>query len=238
MRRIRAMTVALFVACALAADLHAQLRAREYVTGLTTPIAFVQDPADRDVKFVVQQDGRIRIVRGASLLTADFLDLRGAIVSGGEQGLLGLAFPPGAETTRRLFVNFTDRAGNHVIARFRRSSDPVIGDPSSRFDLRWGGASGIAYIPQPFSNHNGGHLAFGPDGFLYIGLGDGGSGNDPDHRAQNPSELLGKMLRIDVSVPEANPTGYDVPSDNPFVNTPGTQREIWDFGLRNPWRYT
>src|SRR2546425_10582201 len=236
MTRIRAMVVALFVACAVTADLHAELRARVYVTGLTNPVAFVQDPTDRDVKFVVQQDGRIRIVRSASLLATDFLDLRAPVLSGGEQGLLGLAFPPDAGSSCRLFVNFTDRAGNHVIARFRRSSDPVIGDAASRFDLRWGGASGLAYIFQPFANHNGGHLAFGPDGYLYIGLGDGGSANDPDHRAQTPSELLGKMLRIDVSVNDTDPIGYRVPPDNPFVGT-ATRPEIWAFGLRNPWRY-
>ena len=129
-------------------------------------------------------------------------------------------------------------AGDTVVARFRRSANPLIADPVSRFDLRWGGAGSPRFIDQPFANHNGGHLAFGPDGFLYIGLGDGGSGNDPDHRAQNPAELLGKMLRIDVNVPEADPTGYRVPSGNPFVGVAGTRPEIWSFGLRNPWRYT
>ena len=116
----------------------------------------------------------------------------------------------------------------------------MIADPASRFDLRWGGAAGPAFIAQPFANHNGGHLAFGPDGFLYIGLGDGGSGDDPGHRAQNPAELLGKMLRIDVSVPDTHPSGYQVPpairssSGAPVAARP----EIWAFGLRNPWRYT
>jgi glucose/arabinose dehydrogenase len=115
-----------------------------------------------------------------------------------------------------------------------------VADPASRFDLRWGGASGPAFIAQPFANHNGGQLAFGPDGFLYIGLGDGGSGGDPGNRAQNPLELLGKMLRVDVSVADANPIGYDVPPDNPFLRgVPVAARpEIWSVGLRNPWRYT
>jgi glucose/arabinose dehydrogenase len=139
-----------------------------------------------------------------------------------------------------VFVNFTDRSGDTVVARFRRSADPLVANVSSRFDLRWGGPNGSAVIAQPFSNHNGGHLAFGPDGFLYIGLGDGGSANDPEHRAQNPAELLGKMLRIDVSVPDSHATGYQVPPDNPFV--PGrsiaARPEIWSFGLRNPWRYS
>ena len=236
MRRIRASIIALLVASSVVADLRAQLRSRVFVTGLSTPVAFVQDPTDRDVQFVVQQDGRVRIIRGASVVATDFLDLRGFIVSGGEQGLLGLAFPPDAATSRRLFVNFTDRAGNTVVARFRRSGDPIVGDAASRFDLRWGGASGLAYIVQPFANHNGGHLAFGPDGYLYVGLGDGGAGNDPDHRAQTPSDLLGKMLRIDVSVNDSDPIGYRVPPDNPFVGT-ATRPEIWAVGLRNPWRY-
>ena len=122
--------------------------------------------------------------------------------SGGERGLLGLAFAPDYASSGRFFVNFTNAAGHTVIARFRRSSDPLIADPTSRFDLRM--AAGLAVIAQPFSNHNGGHLAFGPDGYLYIGLGDGGSGDDPGHRAQNPSELLGKMLRIDVNVPDSD----------------------------------
>ncbi len=134
-------------------------------------------------------------------------------------------------------MNFTNAAGHTVIARFRRSSDPLIADASSRFDLRIGGAPVIA---QPFSNHNGGHLAFGPDGYLYVGLGDGGSGDDPDHRSQNPRELLGKMLRIDVNVPDTDVAGYRVPPDNPFLGSgpSGTRPEIWSFGLRNPWRYS
>ena len=161
-------------------------------------------------------------------------------LAGGERGLLGLAFPPQIGSDR-FFVNFTNRSGDTVVARFRRSSSAVVADPASRFDLRWGGAGGPTSIAQPFSNHNGGHLAFGPDGYLYIGLGDGGSGNDPDHRAQNPLELLGKMLRIDVNVPDNHPTGYQIPADNPFVGRAGPVAalpEIWSFGLRNPWRYS
>src|SRR6185503_13809673 len=157
----------------------------------------------------------------------------------GEQGLLGLAFPPDAAISQRFFVNFTNRGGDTVVARFRRSSNPLVADAESRFDLRWGGASQTV-IEQPFANHNGGHLAFGPDGYLYIGLGDGGSGNDPDHRSQNPRELLGKMLRIDVNVPDTDGAGYRVPPDNPFLSSgpSGTRPEIWSFGLRNPWRYS
>ena len=191
------------------------------------------------VFYAVQQIGVIRTVRNGVVLPAPFLDLRSSITSGGEQGLLGMAFSPDT-STGCVFVNFTNRSGDTVVARLRRSSDPVVADPASRFDLRWGGAGGRAFIEQPFANHNGGNLVFGPDGYLYIGLGDGGSGDDPDHRAQNPLELLGKMLRIDVSVPDAHPSGYQVPADNPFVRgVPVAARpEIWAFGLRNPWRYS
>ena len=234
-----AVRVALVI-CLLAADVHAQLRTRTHASGFTSPVAFVQDPTDRSIQFVVQQNGHIRVVRNGAVLPADFLDLSADILAGGERGLLGLAFPPQIGSDR-FFVNFTNRSGDTVVARFRRPSSAVVADPASRFDLRWGGAGGPASIAQPFSNHNGGHLAFGPDGYLYIGLGDGGSGNDPDHRAQNPLELLGKMLRIDVGVPDNHPTGYQIPGDNPFVPGGGPVAalpEIWSFGLRNPWRYS
>ena len=206
-------TAMLLIASSL---VEAQLRPRTFVSGLVTPLAFVQDPTDRSVQFVVEQRGLIRVVRNGALETENLLDLRGMIAATGEQGLLGLAFPPDAASSRRLFVNFTNAAGDTVIARFRRSANPLVADMSSRFDLRWNGEAGAAVIAQPFANHNGGHLAFGPDGFLYIGMGDGGSGNDPDHRAQNRATLLGKMLRVDVNVPDSDPIGYAVPSSNPF----------------------
>jgi glucose/arabinose dehydrogenase len=217
----------------------AQLRARVHASGFTSPVAFVQDPASPAVQFVVEQAGRIRVVRDGVVLSADFLDLRTVVLSGGERGLLGLAFAPDSAVSGRFYVNFTNLAGDTVVARFRRSGNAVVADPASRFDLRWG-PEGAPAIRQPFSNHNGGHLAFGPDGFLYVGLGDGGSGDDPDHRAQNPVEWLGKMLRIDVNVPDGHPSGYVVPPDNPFpsAQAPAARREIWSFGLRNPWRYS
>jgi glucose/arabinose dehydrogenase len=216
-----------------------RLRSQVYAAGFTAPIAFVQDPLDRRVQFVVEQAGRIRVVRSGTVQPTDFLDLRTVVLAGGERGLLGLAFAPDA-SSGRFYVNFTDRSGDTVVARFRRSADPLVASPASRFDLRFGGTNGPAVIAQPFSNHNGGNLAFGPDGYLYIGLGDGGSGDDPDHRAQNPQELLGKMLRIDVNVSDTHAIGYQVPGDNPFVGgRPVAARpEIWAFGLRNPWRYS
>ncbi len=220
---------------------HAQtpLRSSVYVSGFAAPVAFVQDPTNRAVQFVVQKGGRIRVVQNGAVLAADFLDLTTVISSGGEQGLLGLAFAPDYATSGRFFVNFTNTAGHTVVARFKRSAaSPLIADASSRFDLRWGGAGNPPYIFQPFANHNGGHLAFGPDGFLYVGLGDGGSGGDPLNMAQDPSQLLGKMLRVDVNVPDSDPIGYQVPPDNPFVSVTGTRPEIWSFGLRNPWRYS
>ncbi len=215
------------------------LRGRVHASGLTSPVAFVQDPTNAAVQFVVEQAGRIRVLQNGVLQTTDFLDLRGFISSGGERGLLGLALAPNYASSGRFYVNFTNPAGHTVIARFRRSAgNPQVADPTSRFDLQW--PSGLRYIVQPYSNHNGGNLEFGPDGYLYIGLGDGGSGNDPENRAQNPAELLGKMLRIDVNVPDADAAGYAIPSSNPFVSggPAGVLREIWSFGLRNPWRYS
>ena len=221
----------------LAAGADAQIRAETVVTGLSQPVAFVQDPSDATVQLVVEQNGRIRVVRNGQLLAADYLDLRNVVRNAGEQGLLGLAFAPNYATSGRVFVNFINLNGDTVIARFTRAAgDPVRADPTSRFDLLF--PPGQRVIPQPFANHNGGHLAFGPDGYLYIGMGDGGSGNDPMHLAQNPQSLLGKMLRIDVNVPANDNEGYNVPPSNPFVGQSGVLGEIWSFGLRNPWRWS
>jgi glucose/arabinose dehydrogenase len=209
-----------------------------YASGFSLPIAIAQDPTNPAVQLVAEQGGRIRVVRSGTVQDTDFLDLRAAVRAGGEQGLLGLAFAPDYASSGRVFVNFTNTNGDTVVARFLRASgDPLVASAASRFDLRIGGAQ---VISQPYANHNGGHLAFGPDGYLYIGLGDGGSGSDPQHRAQNPAELLGKMLRIDINVPNTDPSGYRIPPDNPFLSSslPGVRPEIWAFGLRNPWRYS
>jgi glucose/arabinose dehydrogenase len=212
------------------------IRAVTYATGLQSPTALVQDPGDRNIFFALEQAGRIRLIRNR-IIEQDFLDLRSVVLSGGERGLLGMALAPDFVRSGRFFVNFTNANGDTVIARFRRQS-VVSADPGSRFDLKWA-PSGSPVIPQPYANHNGGHLAFGPDGYLYIGLGDGGNANDPQNNAQSPSSLLGKMLRIDVNVPDTHPSGYVVPADNPFVGGSPVQAltEIWSFGLRNPWRY-
>ena len=215
---------------------NAQLRAQVVVSGLSNPIAFVVDPIDASTFYAVEQRGTVRTVRNNVVSPALFLDLRSVIASGGERGLLGFAFAPDAATSRRFYVNFTNLAGHTVIARYTRTEDGAV-DPGSRFDLMW--PDGRRFIEQPFSNHNGGHLAFGPDGYLYIGMGDGGSGGDPLNNAQNPGTLLGKMLRIDVNVPATDVRGYRVPEDNPFVDRQpiAALAEIWAFGLRNPWRY-
>jgi glucose/arabinose dehydrogenase len=175
--------------------------------------------------FVVEQAGRIRIVESGAVLEPPFLDLKNLVKSGGERGLLGLAFHPDFATNRRFFVDYTrEPDGATVIAEHHAGTDSANrADPLGRVLLT---------VAQPFSNHNGGMLAFGPDGDLYIGLGDGGSGGDPGNRAQNPNELLGKILRIDVD--GARP--YAIPPLNPFANG-GGRPEIYALGLRNPWRF-
>lgn len=215
----------------------AQVRTELVAQGLVNPTALVADPLEPGTFWILEQRGTIRALSRGVLQPEFVLDLRGQLTSGGERGLLGLAFPPDVAASRRVFVNFTNLQGHTVVARFVRGADGRL-VASSRFDLMW--PDGRRFIAQPFSNHNGGHLAFGPDGYLYIGLGDGGSAGDPLNNAQNPNTLLGKMLRIDVNVPDADPRGYRVPPDNPFVGgVPiAALPEIWAFGLRNPWRYS
>jgi glucose/arabinose dehydrogenase len=217
----------------------AQIRTAIVASGLVMPVAWVSDPLDPRAFLVLEQRGTIRRIVDGVAADEFFLDLRDVIGSGGERGLLGLAFPPDSAESRRFYVNFTNPAGDTVVARFHRMPDrPDRADRGSRFDLVW--PDGRRVIDQPFSNHNGGHLAFGSDGCLYIGMGDGGSGGDPMHLAQNPTSLLGKMLRIDVNVPDDDARGYRVPEDNPFVDGEPVAAlgEIWAFGLRNPWRFS
>jgi glucose/arabinose dehydrogenase len=217
---------------------HAQLRAETVASGLSSPVAFVQDPLFSNVFFIVEQGGLVKVLIGGQVQNAPFIDFRDAIKFGGEQGLLGMAFAPDA-ASGRVFFNFTDVNGHTVVVRATRSAaDPFRADTASVLALRW--PSGEHFIRQPFVNHNGGYLAFGPDGYLYIALGDGGSANDPENNAQNPASLLGKILRIDVNVPDGDPVGYRVPGDNPFVDGQPIPAlpEIWAFGLRNPWRYS
>lgn len=177
-----------------------------YVSGLSSPVAFVQDPSQPTVQFVVEQAGRIRVIQNGALLTTPFLDITSVVGSGGERGLLGLAFAPDYATSGRFWVNFTNVSGNTVVARFLRSTGTSQqADQATRFDLVFPG--GTPYIVQPFANHNGGDLHSGPDGYLYIAMGDGGAGNDPMSLAQDMTSLHGKILRIDVNVSEGIPSG-------------------------------
>jgi glucose/arabinose dehydrogenase len=231
-----ARLLALAAILAHASIAEGQLRSAVYVSGLTSPLAFVQDPSNPAIQYVVQQGGIIRVVQNGSLLATPFVNLSTQIATGGERGLLGLAFPPNYASSRRFYVCFTNPSGHIVVARMRRSTaNPLVSD-GSRVDLVWPG--GQQFIVHPQSNHNGGNMAFGSDGYLYIGMGDGGGSNDPSHLAQNPGSLLGKMLRIDVSVGDSDFEGYDVPPTNPFRGLPGYLPEIWSFGLRNPWRWS
>jgi glucose/arabinose dehydrogenase len=202
------------------------LTTRRVAQGFSKPLDLQSVPGDRSRLFVVEQPGRIRIVRSGNVLSTPFLDVSARVGSSGdEQGLLGLAFHPRYSENGRFFVNYTDRGGDTHIAEFRVSSNPDVADPDSERLL--------LFVDQPFSNHNGGGLAFGPDGFLYIGLGDGGSGGDPQGNGQNLGTPLGKLLRIDVD--RGSP--FTVPSDNPFASRPGAFGPIWAYGLRNPWRF-
>jgi glucose/arabinose dehydrogenase len=189
----------------------------EVTSGLQRPVDLQPDGSGR--LFIIEKAGRIRILQDRQLLGQPFLDITDRVgSSGNEQGFLGLAFHPQYAQNGRFFVNYTDKNGNTVIARFQVSGDPNLADPNTEVKLLG--------IDQPFANHNGGVLAFGPDGYLYAGLGDGGSAGDPFGNAQKKDVLLGKILRIDVDSAEP----YAVPADNPFGN------EVWAYGLRNPWR--
>lgn len=178
--------------------------------------------------FVLEQPGRIRIVAiDGTVVETPFLDITDRVGSSStEQGLLGLAFHPDYENNGRFFVNYTNRDGHTVISEFAVTAEPNIADPASE--------TLILFVEQPASNHNGGHLVFGPDGFLWIGLGDGGAAGDRFQNAQNPGTLLGSMLRIDID--SADP--YGVPATNPYVDDPNARNETWAIGLRNPWRYS
>ena len=194
--------------------------------GLRSPIGLAHAGDGSGRLFVLEKAGVIRIIQDGQVLPQPFLDLTDRVgSSGSEQGLLGLAFHPEYASTGFFFVNYTNAAGDTVVSRFRVTEDPNRADPTSE--------EVVLTQEQPASNHNGGHLAFGPDGYLYIGLGDGGGGGDTFGQGQNPHTWLGSMLRIDV-----NELPYSVPPDNPFVGSPDGADEVWAYGLRNPWRYS
>jgi len=206
-----------------------QIALKPFASGLSSPVAIVNAGDGSGRLFVLEQDGRIRIVeKDGTVLPVPFLDISDRVSCCGERGLLGLAFPPDYATKGHFYIDYTDTAGNTVVARYLLTSDQNVADPNSE--------QIVLTIDQPYANHNGGNLVFGPDGYLYIGMGDGGSQGDPQNRGQNPSVLLGKLLRIDVET--GNPATYTVPASNPFVHTPGYRPEIWAWGLRNPWRFS
>jgi len=197
--------------------------------GLSRPVFVTSARDNTDRLFVVEQTGKIKIVKHGVVWSTPFLDISGIITHGSEQGLLGLAFHPNFTTNHKLYVDYTDYNGNTVIREYRVSSTNgnVVATSTART---------ILVIWQPYDNHNGGMIAFGPDGYLYIGMGDGGSGGDPGNRAQNTKNLLGKILRIDVNG-TTYPHQYRMPPTNPYVGIGGWD-EIWELGLRNPWRFS
>lgn len=203
-------------------------------TNLSEPLFLTYAPGDPSRLFIVEKTGRVRVVKNGRLLSAPYLDLSGQVSTGSEQGLLGLAFSPQFMTTGRFYVNYTDRSGSTNVVGYT-VADPASDTPKNP------GRRRVLLVNQPYANHNGGCIVFGPDGYLYIGMGDGGSGGDPHKNGQNPGTLLAKILRIDVG--EAGsagsvPTTYRIPADNPFVGKDGYRAEIWAMGVRNPWRFS
>jgi glucose/arabinose dehydrogenase len=181
-------------------------------------------PGDTSRVFIVEKTGTIRILRGGAPLPRPFLDIGTRVSGGSEQGLLGLAFHPDYATNGKFYVDYTDRSGDTRVVEFLVSSNP---DSASATERQ------ILFVDQPYANHNGGQINFGPDRYLYIALGDGGSGGDPRGNGQSLATLLGKILRVDVNGGDP----YAIPADNPFVGRPNARAEIWSYGLRNPWRF-
>lgn len=212
------------------------IQLQQVVSGLASPVTVSNAGDGTGRLFIVQQAGQIWIVVGGTILPTPFLDISDLVSCCGEQGLLGLAFHPDYTSNGFFYVDYTDNDGNTVVARYTVSADPNVADPDS--------AQTVLTQVQPFSNHNGGQLAFGhesPNPYLYIALGDGGSGGDPEDNGQNLNTWLGKILRVDINgddFPGDPDRNYAVPPDNPFVTDPDALDEIWAYGLRNPWRCT
>ena len=203
-------------------------------SGLSNPVGVTSAPGDADRLFVIEQAGRVRIIENGTLLATPALDINPLVVgpnfSGDERGLLGIAFHPDFQSNGLLYLHYTGSVTGlglaSVISEYQMTGNTI--NPAS--------ARVLMEVDQPFSNHNAGWIGFGPDDMLYIGMGDGGSGNDPGNRAQNLGTLLGKMLRIDPTPPEGSGGAYTIPADNPFLGNPGALNEIWAYGLRNPYR--
>ncbi len=196
-------------------------------TGFERPTFLTHANDNSNRLFVTEQVGRIQIINNGAVNSTPFLDITNIVGSdANEQGLLSVAFHSNYSQNGFFFVNYTDKQGDTVIARYSVSTNPDIADPNS--------GQVLLTISQPYANHNGGQIAFGPDGYLYIGMGDGGAANDPQNRAQDLTSLLGKILRIDVD----NAAPYGAPDTNPFVDNGEARPEIWSFGWRNPWRFS
>ncbi len=235
MKKIRLTAGSFLILAILVLSISAQnptIRLQPYLSGLSSPVLITSAKDGTRRMFVVQQGGTLRVVQNGSTTLTDFMNITPRVLSGGERGLLGLAFHPQFASNGYFFVNYTRQTdGATVIARFKTTdSSNTLGDPNSERI--------VLIIAQPFSNHNGGMIAFGPDNNLYIGMGDGGSGNDPGNRSQNINDLLGKFLRItpDISGNNNNPA-YTNPPDNPYVGVAGAD-EIYAVGVRNPWRWS
>jgi glucose/arabinose dehydrogenase len=204
-----------------------QLSLVQFSSGYSSPVG-IENCGDSRL-FIVEEKGKIFICDAAgNRSTQPYLDITDRVLFSGERGLLGLAFDPNYKNNGFFYVNYINKSGNTQISRFKvQANNPNLANKNSE--------KFILQIAQPFSNHNGGCTRFGPDGYLYIGMGDGGSSGDPNNNAQNPMSLLGKMLRIDV---HSGSQPYKIPADNPFVNSPNYKPEIWALGLRNPWRWS
>ena len=221
---MRLLFLALFVTSTAYAQQLPQLTLKRLTSGLDQPLGVAHAGDTR--LFIVSQRGRIVIWDGTRILPAPFLDISSLVSCCGERGLLGLAFHPKYAQNGFFFVHYTRSDGDIVLARYQVSSNRDVADPSTATQL-------LLIEHSSASNHNGGQLAFGPDGYLYAAIGDGGGAGDPSNNAQTLTTLLGKLLRIDVDT-----ATYTIPSSNPFVGVPNARAELWAYGLRNPWRFS
>jgi glucose/arabinose dehydrogenase len=211
------------------------IQIQSVASGFASPVTVTNAGDGSGRLFIVEQFGRIRILVGGTVLPTPFLDIHELVSCCNEQGLLGLAFHPDYANNGFFYVYYTDVAGNIAIARYTVSAgDPNVADATSHYPI-------LSQLHQPYTNHNGGQLVFGPDGYLYAGLGDGGAGGDPQENAQNLQIWLGKILRVDINgddFPGDPARNYAVPPNNPFVGNPNALDEIWAYGVRNPWRFS
>jgi len=203
------------------------LRLEQVATGLSFPVFVTAAPGDTSRLFIVEKGGTVRILKDGALLPTPFIDLSARVTTGMEQGLLGMAFHPiDGRVVLSFTVSGTTGGGKSRIATFTTGANPDQLDPASE--------ALVLEVDQPYSNHNGGDVAFGPDGYLYIGLGDGGAGGDPQGHGQRRDDLLGSLLRLDID----HGLPYTVPASNPFVGQAGIRPELWNWGMRNPWRFS